>query len=324
MLAAYAKSFDEQNPLSGLVVGERPDPVAPDGWVTIDVKAASLNRHDLSTLRGRLNIAPQNVPMILGSDCSGLDEDGNEVVIYPLFGNPDFGGGDETLDPGRHLLSEVHQGTFAEKLIVPQRNVLRKPMNLSFEEAACLPTAWLTAFRMLTTMGEVKPGQTVLIQGAGGGVSTALIALGRALGLQVWATSRSEEKRATAVALGAHQAFTSGEAVPEKVDVVFETVGVPTWEHSLNSLKMGGRIVIAGATGGAEINLDIRALFLKQQRVIGTLVGTRNEFQSMLKLIEANDIRPKVDSVIALVDAYSAFEALDAGEVNGKMVLVNG
>ena len=323
MLAAYAKSFDEENPLAGLVIGERPEPVAPEGWVTIDVKAASLNRHDLSTLRGRLNIAPQNVPMILGSDCSGLDEDGNEVVIYPLFGNPDFGAGDETLDPGRHLLSEVHQGTFSEKLIVPKRNVLRKPKNLTFEEAACLPTAWLTAFRMLTTMGEVKPGQTVLIQGAAGGVSTALIALSSALGLEVWVTSRSEEKRATAVALGAHQAFPTGETLPQKVDVVFETVGVPTWEHSLSSLKMGGRIVIAGATGGAEINLDIRALFLKQQRVIGTLVGTRIEFQDMLKLIEVNDIRPKVDSIIGMANAYSAFESLLAGDVNGKMVLVN-
>ena len=323
MLAVYAKSFDEEDPLAGLVVGERPDPVAPDGWVTIDVKAASLNRHDLSTLRGRLKIAPENMPMILGSDCAGRDEDGNEVVIHALFGDADKGNGDETLDPGRHLLSEVNQGTFAEKLIVPARNVLRKPAHLTFEEASCLPTAWLTAYRMLTQMGEVKPGQTILVQGAGGGVATALIALGRAMGIRVWATSRSEEKRALAIELGAHQAFETGAALPERVDVVMETVGIPTWKHSVSSLKRGGSIVIAGATGGAEVDLNLRSLFLNQQRVIGTLVGTRIQFVSMLAFMEANDIRPRVDQAIAMSEARSAFVALEAGDVNGKMVLVN-
>jgi len=323
VLAAFAKSFSETDPLSGLVVGERPEPVAPDGWVTIDVKAASLNRHDLSTLRGRLNIAPENVPMILGSDCAGLDAQGNEVVIHAFFGNPDVGFGDETLDPNRHLLSEVHQGTMAEKLIVPAGNVLPKPQHVTLDEASCLPTAWLTAFRMLTTQAHMQPGQTMLVQGAGGGVATALISLGNAMGLRVWATSRSEEKRALALSLGADQAFVTGAQLPEKVDAVFETVGVPTWSHSMASLRMGGQIIVAGATGGANVDFDIRALFLNQQRVIGTIVGGLVEFKKLIKFMEANDLHPTVDEVIDLADARGAFQALEAGNVTGKIVLVN-
>ena len=133
--------------------------------------------------------------------------------------------GDETLDPRRSLLSERHPGTFAERVAVPARNLVPKPPELSWEQAACLPTAWLTAYRMLFTRGRVVPGMTVLVQGAGGGVATALIALGRAAGLRVWATSRSEEKRARAVALGADATFEPGSRLPERVDAVMETVG---------------------------------------------------------------------------------------------------
>ena len=323
MLAVYAKSFSEEDPLSGLVIGERPEPVAPVGWVTVDVKAASLNRHDLSTLRGRLNIAPENVPMILGSDCAGLDAQGNEVVVHAFFGNPDLGGGDETLDPDRSLLSEIHQGTMAEKVIVPARNVVPKPAHLTLAEASCLPTAWLTAFRMLTTQAHMQPGQTMLVQGAAGGVATALISLGNAMGLRVWATSRTEEKRALALALGADQAFESGAKLPEKVDAVFETVGVPTWKHTMASLRMGGQIIVAGATGGANIDFDIRALFLNQQRVIGTIVGGLVEFKDMLKFMEANKLRPQVDQIVDMADARSAFEAMYEEKISGKFVLAN-
>ena len=201
MFAVYAESFSSDEPLSALTVGERPDPVAPDGWTTIDVKAASLNHHDLWSLRG-VGLKQDALPMILGCDAAGLDEDGNEVVVHAVVSDPSWTG-DETLDPKRSLLSERHQGTFADKVVVPRRNVVPKPASLSFEEAACLPTAWLTAYRMLYTQGGLKPGDSVLVQGAGGGVATALIALGRAGGLRVYATSRDEDKRRRALDLGA-------------------------------------------------------------------------------------------------------------------------
>ncbi len=147
--------------------------------------------------------------MILGCDAAGVDEDGNEVVVHALVGDPDWAG-DETLDPKRSILSERYQGSLAEQVVVPRRNLLPKPADLSFEEAACLPTAWLTAYRMLFTNAAVKPGDRVLIQGAGGGVSTAAIALARAAGLVVWVTGRDEAKRARALELGAHEVFEPG------------------------------------------------------------------------------------------------------------------
>src|SRR3712207_72655 len=217
MFAVYASSFSTDEPLSGLVVGERPEPEVPEGWTTVTVKAASLNHHDLWSLRG-VGLKESALPMILGCDASGVDEDGNEVVVHAVVSDPSWSG-DETLDPRRSLLSERHPGTFAERVAVPRANVVPKPDSLSFEEAACLPTAWLTAYRMLFTRGDVRPGMTVLVQGAGGGVATAAIVLGSAAGVRVWTTSRSEEKRAKALELGAEQAFEPGARLPERVDV---------------------------------------------------------------------------------------------------------
>src|SRR6188508_396947 len=178
MFAVYAESFSSDEPLNGLVVGERPDPEVPDGWTTVDVKAASLNHHDLWSLRG-VGLREEALPMILGCDAAGFDEDGNEVVVHSVISDPAWRG-DETLDPRRSILSERHAGTFAERVAVPRRNLVPKPPELSFAEAACLPTAWLTAYRMLFTRAAVAPGSTLLVQGAGGGVSTALIVLGQA------------------------------------------------------------------------------------------------------------------------------------------------
>jgi Alcohol dehydrogenase GroES-like domain len=206
MFAVTAARIDAENPLNGLELGERPDPVVPDGWTTVRVKAASLNHHDLWTLKG-VGIRQEQLPMVLGGDAAGIDEDGNEVIVHSVIGDPDRGGGDETLDPKRSLLSEVYDGAFAEQVAVPRRNLVPKPAELSFEEAACLPTAWLTAYRMLFDKSGQQPGSTILVQGAGGGVSTALIALGSAAGYRVWATSRSAAKREAALKLGAAAAF---------------------------------------------------------------------------------------------------------------------
>ena len=319
MLAVTCTSQSADDPLSGLTVGERPEPEVPDGWARVTVKAVSLNHHDLWSLRG-VGLPADRLPMILGCDAAGVDEQGNEVVVHALVGDPDWTG-DETLDPKRSILSEVHQGTLAEQVVVPRRNLVPKPAGLSFEEAACLPTAWLTAYRMLFTNAAVKPGDKVLIQGAGGGVSTAAIALARAAGLVVWVTGRDEAKRNRALELGAHAVFEPGARLPARVDAVIETVGKATWSHSMKSLRPGGTLVVSGATTGADPSADLNRLFFLQLRVIGSTMGTRDELGRLISLLDATGLRPQVDEVIPLSEARRGFERLAAGDVVGKLVL---
>ncbi len=321
MFAVYADSFasSADDPLTGLVVGERPDPVAPDGWTTVTVKAASLNHHDLWSLRG-VGLKAEALPMILGCDAAGYDEEGNEVVVHAVVSDPSWRG-DETLDPRRSLLSERHQGTFADKVVVPRSNVVPKPASLSFEEAACLPTAWLTAYRMLFVQGDLKAGDTVLVQGAGGGVATALIALARAGGLRVLATSRDESKRAKALELGAHEVFESGTRLPVKVDAVMETVGRATWSHSIRALRPGGRIVISGTTSGPKLDdAELTRIFFLQLSVIGSTMGTRAELAALVTMLDATGLRPVIDRVLPMTEAREGFAAMAAGDVFGKVV----
>ncbi len=320
MFSVYAEKFSSDDPLSGLVLGERPDPVAPDGWTTVTVRAASLNHHDLWSLRG-VGLREESLPMILGCDAAGHDEDGNEVLVHAVVSDPSWTGGDETLDPKRSLLSERHQGTFADKVVVPRGNVVPKPESLSFEEAACLPTAWLTAYRMLFTQGNLKPGDTVLVQGAGGGVATALITLARAGGLRVLATSRDEAKRARALEIGAHDVFESGARLPLKVDAVMETVGRATWSHSIRSLRPGGAIVISGTTSGPKLDdAELTRIFFLQLRVIGSTMGTRAELASLVTLLDASGARPLIDRTLPMDRARDGFAAMAEGDVFGKIV----
>jgi NADPH:quinone reductase-like Zn-dependent oxidoreductase len=319
MFAVYAESFSSDDPLSGLVVGERPDPTAPEGWTTVTVKAASLNHHDLWSLRG-VGLKEDALPMILGCDAAGLDEDGNEVVVHAVISDPAWSG-DETLDPRRSLLSERHQGTFADQVVVPRGNLVPKPASMSFAEAACLPTAWLTAYRMLYTQGDLKPGDTVLVQGAGGGVATALITLARAGGLTVLATSRDEAKRRRALEIGAHEVFESGARLPVKVDAVMETVGRATWSHSIRSLRPGGKIVISGTTSGPKLDdAELTRIFFLQLQVIGSTMGTRAELASLVNLLDATGTRPLVDRTLPMSDARDGFAAMASGDVFGKIV----
>jgi NADPH:quinone reductase-like Zn-dependent oxidoreductase len=319
MFAVYAESFSTDDPLSGLVVGERPDPQAPDGWTTVRVKAASLNHHDLWSLRG-VGLREESLPMILGCDAAGYDEDGNEVVVHAVVSDPAWAG-DETLDPKRSLLSERHQGTFADSVVVPRRNVVPKPESMSFEEAACLPTAWLTAYRMLFTRGELKPGDSVLVQGAGGGVATALIALARAGGLRVFATSRDETKRKRALELGAHEVFDSNERLPQKVDAVMETVGRATWSHSIRSLRPGGSLVVSGATSGPKLDdAELTRIYFLQMKVIGSTMGTRDELASLTELLDVSGVRPVIDQVLPMEQARDGFAAMAHGDLFGKVV----
>ncbi|MGW3348212.1 zinc-binding dehydrogenase [Nonomuraea rubra] len=315
MFAVTATQTDPDNPLAGLTLGERPEPKVPDGWTTVSVRAAALNHHDLWTLKG-VGIRQDRLPIVLGCDAAGVDEDGNEVIVHSVIGT----GADETLDPKRTLLSEVHDGTFAERVAVPRRNLVPKPAGLDFEHAACLPTAWLTAYRMLFDKAGLQPGSTVLVQGAGGGVATALIALGRAAGYRVWATSRSEEKRERARELGADQVFESGARLPERVDAVMETVGQATWDHSLKSLRPGGRIVVSGATSGAVPPADLNRVFFLQLSVIGTTMGTREQLGRLAVFLEQTGLRPVVDRVLPLAEARDGFAAMEAGEIFGKIV----
>ncbi len=320
MFAVYADSFSSDDPLSGLRVGERPDPVAPDGWTTVTVKAASLNHHDVWSLRG-VGLKQEALPMILGCDAAGLDEDGNEVVVHAVVSDPSWSG-DETFDPKRSLLSERHQGTFADKVVVPRRNVVPKPASLSFEEAACLPTAWLTAYRMLFTRGGLTPGDTVLVQGAGGGVATAAIILARAAGLRVLATSRDEAKRARALEIGAHDVFESGARLPVKVDAVMETVGRATWSHSVRSLRPGGRLVISGTTSGPQLDdAELTRIFFLQLSVVGSTMGTRDELAALVSMLDATGARPLLDRTLPMDQSPEGFAAMIDGDVFGKIVL---
>ncbi|MCD0448178.1 zinc-binding dehydrogenase [Actinocorallia sp. API 0066] len=319
MFAVTAARIDAENPLTGLETGERPDPVAPEGWTTVTVRAAALNHHDLWTLRG-VGVRPEQLPLVLGCDAAGIDEDGNEVIVHAVIGDPARGGGDETLDPRRSLLSEVHDGTFAEKVVVPRRNLVPKPASLSFEEAACLPTAWLTAYRMLFEKSGVQPGGTVLVQGAGGGVATAAIALGAATGYRVWATSRSDAKRKQALELGADAVFEAGARLPGKVDAVLETVGAATWGHSVRSLRPGGRIVISGATSGDAPPAELTRVFFLQLQVVGSTMGTRDQLARLASLLDTSGVRPRIDRVLPLTQARDGFAAMASGAHFGKIV----
>lgn len=319
MLAVTCTAQSVDDPLSGLTVGERPDPQVPEGWVRVNLKATALNHHDLWSLKG-VGLPADRLPMVLGCDGAGTLDDGTEVVVHAVVASPQWSG-DETLDPKRTLLSELHDGTLAEQVVVPARNVLPKPAELSWEQAACLPTAWLTAFRMLFTNSGVRPGQTVLIQGAGGGVTTAAIALARHAGLTVWATSRDDDKRTKALEIGAHEVFETGARLPGKVDAVIETVGKATWSHSMRALRPGGTLVVSGATTGADPSADLNRLFFLQLRIIGSTMGTKQELADLMAFCVATGLRPMIDDVRPMTQAAQSFERLATGNVFGKLVL---
>lgn len=318
MFAVYAKEPNADDPLSSLVVGERPDPEVPEGWVRVSMRSASLNMHDIWTLRG-VGIKPDQFPMILGCDGAGVLDDGTEVVIHSVVNDPSWHG-DDTLDPKRTLLTEKYQGTFAESVVVPSRNVVPKPEGMSFEEAAIMGTAWLTAYRMLFVKSGLRPGQTMLVQGASGGVATALIQLGKAAGMRVWATGRTEDKRALAERLGAHQAFESGARLPERVDAVFETVGKATWSHSVKSLKPGGIIVVSGSTSGPDPSAELQRVFFLQLRVTGSTMGTRDELRDLLSYVDLAGIRPQIGARLPLREAEQGFTDMLQGATAGKIV----
>jgi len=320
VLAAYAarRSFDD--PLSALEVGDIDPPAVPDGWVTVELRSASLNHHDIWSLRG-VGLPEDRLPMILGCDAAGVTESGEEVVLHTIVADAARGGGNETNDPERTLLSELHPGTFAERVAVPARNLIPKPAFLNWAQAGCLSTAWLTAYRMLFTRGQATAGQTVLVQGAGGGVATAATAMAKAAGLRVWVTSRSEAKRSRALDVGADQAFEPGARLPERVDLVVETVGEATFNHSMKAVRPGGKVIVSGSTSGANPPIELQRLFFLQLDLLGSTMGSKDEFEAMLAFLAEHDLRPLVDSTYPLAEAREAFLRLERGDVFGKIVL---
>jgi NADPH:quinone reductase-like Zn-dependent oxidoreductase len=310
MRAATATSFNDADPLAGLTIGDAPEPTVPDGWAVVDVRASSLNHHDLWSLRG-VGLREDQLPMILGCDAAGVAPDGREVVVYPVIVLP---------DGSWSILSERYQGTVAERVTVPAQNLIPKPPELTFAEVACLPTAWLTAYRMLTSKGRLTEGDAVLVQGAGGGVATAAVVLANALGVRVYATSRDAAKRERIAALGA-TALESGARLPERCDVVIETVGAATFDHSMKSAKVGARIVVSGATSGHLPEVNLRRVFALQLEILGTSMGTPQELAGLLTLMAKTGARPVIDSVHPFSDVRAAFERLYSGDVFGKVVL---
>jgi NADPH:quinone reductase-like Zn-dependent oxidoreductase len=320
MLAVYADGVSSDRPLDHLQVGDIEPPATPEDWVDVDVRAVSLNHHDLWALKGQA-LSAEQTPMILGTDAAGVSPEGTDVIVHAVIGDPAAGGGDETLDPRRSLLSEKYPGTFAERVRVPANHLIPKPEYLTWQEAACLPTAYLTAYRMLATKAQVQPEQTVLIQGAAGGVATALLVLAKAMDARVWVTSRDESKAAEALRRGADAVFATGERLPDRVDYVMETVGAATWSHSLKSLRPGGAIVVSGATSGDAPSAELNRVFFLQLRVLGSTMGTAAEFRAMLDLMTQREVRPIIDGQWPLTQARSAFERMASGQVSGKLVL---
>ena len=320
MFAIYASEANPDNPLASLVVGERPESEVPEGWLRVKISHASLNRHDLFTLSG-ITAHPEGItfPIILGNDGAGMLDDGTPVVIYPMLGSPDWHG-DETLDPKWHIFSEFVPGTFADYVVVPKRNAIPLPTGFPALHASVLGTAWLTAYRALFTKSGLRSGQTLLVQGSSGGMSTALIQLGRAAGFEVWATSRNDEGRALAEKLGAHRTFHSNEKLPHKVQAVIDSVGQASWQHSIASVARGGTVVLTGGTSGFDLDLPLLPMLAEQITVRGSIMGTLQEMKDMIAFIAAAGITPEIGLVLPMEQAAEGFRRMWEGRTHGKTV----
>lgn len=317
MLAAFVDHLVPEAPLDGLVVGEQPKPAERDLWTTVQVKAATVNHHDLWALRG-VGLSEKQLPMILGTDAAGIAPDGSEVIVHGVIGGDGVG---VDAREGRSLLSEKYQGTLAEYVSVPTANLIPKPAELTWAEAACLPVSYLTAYNMLFNAAALKPGHSVLVQGVGGGVATAAIILGKAAGLEVYATSRSAGKREEALKLGAVWAGAPGDRLPKRVDAVIESVGAATWSHSVKSVRPGGTIAICGATSGDAPPAELTRIFFNEIRVVGVTMGSRVDLAALANFMVATGTRPLIDSEFSLPDVKQALERMQNGYQTGKIVI---
>jgi NADPH:quinone reductase-like Zn-dependent oxidoreductase len=314
-----------------------PDPEAGPGQVLVALRTAALNRRDVFLRKG---IAPSPLPVIPGSDGAGVVRavgagvtgvaEGDEVIILPSLG---WGGGEEAPAPGFRILGGPDDGTYAELIALPAENVFPRPSRLSWEEAAALPLAGLTAYRALVARARIRPGETVLVLGIGGGVATIALHIARGAGCRVIVTSSSDEKLARAAELGADGGVDYTEAdwpaaVRELtggrgVDVVVDSVG-STWADSIACVRPGGRVVVFGGTGGGKVELAVRAVTAGQVSLLGTTMGSPRDFAGLLAAVEVQGWSPVIDSVRPLAEAAAAHAREEAGEHFGKLVLSIG
>ena len=316
--------------------GTADDPVAGHGEVVIELRAAALNRRDIFVRKG---IAPSPLPIIPGSDGAGVVRalgdgvrgvaEGDEVIVFPSLG---WGGGEAAPAPGFRILGGPDDGTYAELLKVPAENVFPRPQRFSWEESAALPLAGLTAWRALVSRAGMRPGETVLILGIGGGVATFALHLARAAGCRVIVTSSSDEKLARAAEMGAGAGvnYTEGDWVAEVkersgggVDIVVDSVG-STWADSINAVRPGGRVVVFGGTGGGKPQLTVRPVTAGNVSLLGTTMGSARDFAGLLAAVHAQSWAPVIDSVRPLAEAADAHAREEAGEHFGKLVLTMG
>jgi NADPH:quinone reductase-like Zn-dependent oxidoreductase len=346
MRALYASKLGGDAPLTNLEFGERPAPVPGPGEARVRVKAATLNHHDYFTLRGVVGY-PITPPRILGTDAAGVVDAyggeppegappvGAEVAVYPVRFCGHCRGclsGDWMLCRTFTLLSDGdREGSFAEYVIVPASALLPKPKGLSFAQTAALGTTYLTAYRGLFTKARLRPGDSVLVHGGGGGLATAAIELGAAAGIRVIASSRSEAKLEFAKSQGAVAGVPTGKDAAKTVlkltggdgvDAVIDSVGEPTWGTSLRAVRQGGTIVVPGATGGPNPPADLARIFWRQITIAGTSMGTPLEFAALLRFVEHAGIKPVIDATYPLDQGAKAFERLAAGELMGKLALI--
>jgi len=319
-----------------LTLSTADDPVPGPGEVVVALRTAALNRRDVFLRKG---IAPTPLPVIPGSDGAGVVRalgegvrgvaEGDEVVVFPSLG---WGGGEAAPERGFRILGGPDDGTYAELIRLPAENVFPRPSRLSWEESAALPLAGLTAWRALVTRAQVRPGETVLVIGVGGGVATTALHIARAAGCRVLVTSSSDEKLARARELGADGGvnYTAEDWVAEikemsggGVDVVIDSVG-STWADSINALRPGGRVVAFGGTGGGKVQLTVRPVTLGQVALLGTTMGSARDFAGLLAAVRQQAWTPVIDSVRPLAEAADAHAREEVGEHFGKLVLTIG
>ena len=311
---------------AALVYEEVPDPEPGRGEAVVELKAAGLNRRDLLVRSG---IYPFPLPLIPGSDGAGVRRDtGEEVVIFCGLG---WGEREDAPAAGFEVLGGPRDGTYAELISLPEENLFPKPAALSWEEAAAFPLAAVTAYRGLFTRGELQVGETVLVLGAGSGVSTFVVQLAVQAGARVLVTSSSDDKIERAKELGAEGGvnYATTEDWPAAIadlgpiDLVLDSVG-STWQQSLDAVRPGGRVVVFGGTGGAEVTLQVRPFYFKQQSLYGTQLGSPRDFEALLRMLEDAKWHPVIDSARPLVDAEAALARMESGEHFGKLVLTIG
>lgn len=307
------------------VATNRPGP----GEVKVRLRSAGLNHRDLFLMARR---SAQDTPLILGSDGAGTIEEageevspdlvGSDVIIHPCIGweTP------EVVPSLPAIVGGPSDGTFAESIVIPACNAFPKPTYLSWEEAGVLPLAALTAYRALFTRGRLQPGEHLVIPGIGGGVATYALLMAVAVGARVSVTSRSEAKRQVALTLGAHHAFDTSrrwkeELGEESADLILDSIGPATFGQYFEVIRPNGRIVTFGASSGDRMEIPVRAIFYPQISIIGTSMGSRQEFGQMLAFVERHSIRPVVDRIYPLHDTLQAFHRLQQGEQFGNIGL---